>query len=221
MTSNHNLLLLVALAFAFCGCSSAGQIFRKSFLEMKSITSRAERIFDRFIRTNMKCEELAQCREELTSLRLTSLPQQSRFSLKGNVNQVWVQQLNDQLEGLYTFSTALKGVSLSEYRSSNFHPEPEFIREVFEELDLLSSELTHFINTLRKNVKATYCVDLKEPNPNSQCEICLHPRLPSRPLEIVRNYQFLLQMRDYFDNFTRNFIILSMINPSSCLYDEE
>jgi len=45
------------------------------------------------------------------------------------------------------------------------------------------------------------------------CEECMQPALPSIPLEVTRNYQLLLQFRDFLSDFLQLYSLYLDITP--------
>jgi len=69
-------------------------------------------------------------------------------------------------------------------------------------------------------METTYCqpLNVRPLNAYAPCEICNQPSLPSRAIEVARNYHFLMQLYDYlhdFGNVYNKFLFFAPV-PSHC-----
>ena len=67
---------------------------------------------------------------------------------------------------------------------------------------------------MTSQLEEDYCVTVPvDSTSEASCEICKNPGLPSKPLEVVRNYQFLKQLSDYVGQFKKTLFVLAWKDP--------
>jgi len=186
--------------------------FYTGFLDARDISHSVKEIFDNYIRNNMECgdDNLQRCKENLTSLRLTTLPEKRKLNANTFDNE-WKGIVESQVRGIRVFAKILS--DLVEHDKQVFDGRVGE-RKQLNKLEEIANDLENMIEPLADKLEEEYCVtapvDLATEAP---CEICKRPHLPSKHLEVVRNYQFLKQLTDFVDQFKKTLFVLAWKQP--------
>lgn len=214
LSVNYGLFFICTLSiFASMTVYAIEDSFRTAYPEIRVISKMTEQLFDEYIQRYMDCEDIARCRKEMTSLRLTALPPFDLLKIdvsKEHFFRTWAPTLEKQLIGLQEYAKILSDASSTLMKLVGDSTGAKYLEKMYS----LSIRMTRMIAQLQRNVSRQHCYPLTLPQEvDIMCEICREPHLPSRPLEIIRNYQFLLQMRDYITNMEKSITYLILNQP--------
>jgi len=187
-------------------------IFYDAFMEIRDVSHAIREIFENFIRNNMECSEenLDRCKDDLTSLKLTALPQRPKLNAK-TFDTEWKEILKVQVKGMRIFSKIL--TDLVEHNKEVFNGHIAE-RKQLNRLEQVNENMKDMVKPFTDKLEDEYCLEVPvELASDVVCEICKKPRLESRPMEIVRNYQFIKQMLDYVDQFKKTLFVLAWKEP--------
>jgi len=188
-------------------------VFYKAFMNIRDVSHTMKEIFERFIRNNMECaeEDIEKCKMDLTSLKLTALPSKIKLDAK-TFDEEWKDILKTQVGGMRIFSKILTDLVNHNREVFNGHLAE---RRQLNRLEQVNEDVKAMVGPFTDKLKEDYCLSIPEDSTAQiKCEICKNPRLPSRPMEIVRNYQFLKQLVDYLDQFKKTLFVLAWKEPS-------
>ncbi|XP_076822415.1 uncharacterized protein LOC143468855 isoform X1 [Clavelina lepadiformis] len=174
-----------------------GAINANHFKRQISMMRRAvDRALTNYISVEMGCTNLEACRRPITSLRLSVLPTHV-FKRRGNQN--WMETFGKSLDGLQVFNYYLYHVF--KYAEGNM---PGTAAISLHEVSVL---LQQFIPSFKYYMEDTHClqINFREINDYPDCGICSQYSLPSKSLEVVRNYYFMMQFYEYLGDFHNNF----------------
>lgn len=210
-----SLLLFAQFAATAAASPVASGIFYEAFNRLQRIENNANIVFTDFIEKNMDCADVQQCTTDLTSLRLYLLPEAKTVN-EMVLRRTWDKVLTRQLSGLRKFAKILRDVSdPSRALYESTHDDAAFTARTMQRLRTIGSYIDNLVTRVEQEVEREHCqpLDVESVSDEGYCEICHDPSLPSRQLEIIRNYTFLQQLRDYISHVRTTALSLLMVPP--------
>ncbi|CAK8677487.1 unnamed protein product [Clavelina lepadiformis] len=169
-----------------------------------------DKVLTRYISSEMECTSTLACRvNPSTSLKLSILP--SRADME---TDDWRKVFEVNLNGLQDFNLYLhRMLSEDSERTTLSEANQDVLRQVW-------NTVNQFMFFFKHHMEDIFCFEINvEPfELYPPCHSCGQNIPPSRSLEIVRNYQFMMQFYSYLDGFSNlyNKFLLRANVPDRC-----